>query len=145
MDVIAEAYAREYVRRRQEVLPDDKRTKSAYYADVIWLGQRSTTEIVNAMQGDQKAIEAAIEAGVSRTVTILNVVQRGDRYLQIDFETKDEQKGQKIGGGTFTAYLHFDWGIASFKKSQLNDMDQVNPFGWKVTSYSVPTSPGAKK
>lgn len=135
-DILAEGYAREYVTRFEQVLPDDK-THTAYYANVRWLGARSAKPIIDEMANRRAGVEKAIDAKVVRMIEIVSVFPKGKNYFQVDFRATDTQKNEPIGGGIYHAYMRYEFTRKKMKRKDVTEADLFNPFGWTVVMYAA--------
>jgi hypothetical protein len=148
--MMAEGNAREYVRRRQQVLPDARAPIGgrlgypAYYAAVAWLRARSSKEVFDQVTAERPRIEAAIEQHVTRSVEVVSASLRGTNYYQVDFRVTDMQNNQPIAGTGQTlyhAYLRYDWNRPVITREDVEKSDLANFFGWTVTMYAVQQEP----
>ncbi len=129
--VATATWIREWVRRREEILPDSR----AMTANVRWVRARATVPVFERFTGKRDAVVEAMRGGFTRQVTIHDVVRQSRGFYLVSFATRDARDGEVVDQQNWNAAMRVDYRAVDLTVETIDDESAVNPFGFTVTSY----------
>ncbi len=130
-DLMTEKLVGEYVKIREEILPDEKEMAERYSNYVY---NRTAQEIFSIFQAEASKVYVEFRTRrITRYVDIIVVNRQGSGYI-VEYETTDvDYSGREVQKLTWQVTLTVD-----YIERQVADSEKyVNPLGFTVTSYNT--------
>ncbi len=130
-DLMTEKLVGEYVKIREEILPDDKEMGERYSTYIF---NRTSQEQFNIFQQTASKVYNEFRTRrINRYVDIIVVNRQGSGYI-VEFDTTDvDYTGREVQKLTWQATLTVD-----YVERQVTYSEQyINPLGFTITSYNA--------